>query len=80
MTRHLSIILLGVINIIHASFHVIQVVQSVFIATYSLTNNKNNWAFKFMESPVVGFISLAIGIFTVIIGIRDYKHHKHHKD
>lgn len=79
MKHYSGIILLGVLNLLHGLMHVIQFIQSLFIASNSFNGHKDDWFHHFMESPIIGFISVFIAGFTIFVGIRDYKHHiKHH--
>ncbi len=81
MKKVTSLVLLGILNIIHGFSHLLQLVQSLFMASYSLGNNKeDNWYHNMMESSWMGFIWLIVGGLTIYLGIRDFKHHKKHKD
>jgi len=73
----IGLIIIGVLNLIHASMHIIQLVQSILIVSYSLNHNENSWVHKLFESPIFAFASAIVAIATIVIGWRDYKHHKH---
>ena len=64
---------LGVINTLHASLHIIQFIQSVILVNKLSSSNKND---SFIEHPVFIVIWAIIGIITLVIGIRDFIHHK----
>jgi hypothetical protein len=74
------IIAVGVLNLIHGGIHIFQFLQSVLLTYYSLNHTENETMEKIMESPWMALLWGALGIMTLWIGIRDYKHHKHHKD
>jgi hypothetical protein len=80
MKSYTTLILLGVLNVLHASTHIFQLIQSVLLMSYSLSGHEETRFHRFMENPWVGVFWGFIGILTVIIGIRDYRHHKKHKD
>lgn len=67
----------GALNLLHALFHLIQFIQSVFLFVHSV-NDEDNWVEHITHSPTFSIIWALIGLMTLIIGIRDYKHHKEH--
>lgn len=76
-----GLVILGILNIVHGLSHLLQLIQSLFLASYSLGEYEDgNWYHNMMESPYMGFIWLIVGCLTVYLGIRDFKHHKKHKD
>lgn len=76
-----SLFILAILNVFHALIHLIQMAQSLFLASYSLDECKeDNWFHKMMESPWMSLIWLIVGILTIYLGIRDFKHHIKHKD
>lgn len=81
MKKLSGLVLLGFLNIVHGISHVLQLIQSLFLASYSLGDHKeSNWYHSMMESPWMGLIWLIVGILTIYLGIRDFKHHKKHKN
>lgn len=73
----LSLIAIGALNLLHGLMHLLQFVQSIFMASYSfglLTDG--GWLHKLMENPLMGLLWASIGITAVIVGIKDYKYHK----
>jgi hypothetical protein len=80
MKRYTTLIALGIINVLHGCMHIFQVIQSFFLASYSISGQKETWIHKFLENPYVGAFWAIIGIATIVIGVRDYRHHLKHKD
>lgn len=80
--KTLAIILLGILNILHGLSHGLQLIQSLLLASYSLSgiHDESNWYHSLMENPYMGIVWLLVGVSTVYLGIKDFKHHKHHKD
>jgi hypothetical protein len=78
MKRSLILISVGVLNFLHGMFHIIQFIQSMILVAYSVenTHNHDSWFDKVMHSPVFAIIWAFVGILTLIIGIKDYRHHK----
>lgn len=79
MKKYRTLIFLGAINILHASLHLFQALQSFFLFSYA-TNHKENWVHKLMENPYMAIVWGVLGVLTLYLGWRDYQHHKHHKD
>lgn len=77
--KQYRMLFLGIINVIHAMSHVFQVIQSFFLTSYSL-NHEENWVHRLMESPWMSIVWITLAIVTIYLGIRDFKHHKQHKD
>ncbi len=80
MKSYTTLLVLGILNVLHGCTHLFQVVQSFFLASYSLTGHEDNWLHKVMENPWVGAFWGLVGLLTIVIGIRDYRHHLKHKD
>ena len=85
MKKSLILISVGVFNFLHGIFHIIQFVQSMLLVAYSVEHEHVNesWIDKIMHSPVFAIIWAFIGIITLVIGIKDYRHHrkcKHEKN
>jgi hypothetical protein len=80
MKRHLVLISVGVLNFLHGMFHVIQFIQSMLLVAYSTEHahghEHESWIESIMHSPVFAAIWAIIGILTLVIGIKDYRHHK----
>ena len=77
--KYSTLLFLGIVNVLHAMTHIFQVIQSFFLFSYA-TNHKDNWIHKLMESPYMAILWAILGIMTIYLGIRDYKHHKKHND
>ena len=78
MKKSLILISVGVLNFLHGMFHIIQFIQSMLLVAYSVEHEHVNesWIDKIMHSPVFAIIWAFIGIITLVIGIKDYRHHK----
>lgn len=61
----------GTLNVIHAGTHIIQFVQSIFLVSYSNGHN-HDW----LHSPWMSGLWGLVGLSTLLIGIKDYNHHK----
>jgi hypothetical protein len=50
----------------------------MILVAYSVenTHNHDTWFDRVMHSPVFAIIWAFVGILTLIIGIKDYRHHK----
>tara|TARA_R110000803_G_scaffold75991_1_gene140377 strand:- start:239 stop:505 length:267 start_codon:yes stop_codon:yes gene_type:complete len=83
--RNKSFILMsvGVLNLFHGIFHLIQFAQSMFIVAYSTkSHNHSEESFieEIMHNPIFALLMGIVGITTLIIGINDYRHHRRCKD
>jgi len=77
MKKHIILISVGILNVLHATFHIIQFVQSAFLVAYATHHNHGeSWVEKVMHNPVFALFMGIIGVATLIIGIKDFKHHK----
>ena len=72
-TKNKSLILisLGSINLIHAVLHILQFIQSLLLVGNSIVLEDS-----FLHSPILGVIWGVIGLATLYIGIKDFRHHK----
>jgi predicted membrane protein len=75
------IIGLGVLNILHASLHIFQFVQSFMLvkASIELQDTPTNHSGLFsdlLHSPYFTIVWALVGILTLYIGIKDFIHHK----
>ena len=71
MKKIIMIIILGLINTLHGLLHIIQFIQSMFLAS-----GYNDRIEKIMENPFFSIAMGLIGLLTLVIGIKDYVHHK----
>jgi hypothetical protein len=74
------VIAFGFFNLLHGGIHILQSVQSFLLTYFSLSGKNIEWIDRVMESPWMGLFWGLLGIATIWIGYRDYKHHKFHKD
>lgn len=63
----------GFLNVIHASLHLIQFVQSIVLLGYS---TENSYVEELLHNKFVSFIIGILGLATLIIGIKDFMHHR----
>ncbi len=77
MKKSLILISVGVFNFLHGIFHIIQFVQSMLLVAYSTEgHNHESWIEKIMHSPIFAMFWAIVGIVTLIIGIKDFIHHR----
>lgn len=78
-TKYIFLISVGVLNLFHGLFHIIQFIQSAFIVAYATqSHHHHNESFidSVMHNPIFALIMGVVGILTLVIGIKDYRHHK----
>jgi predicted membrane protein len=91
MKKYITIISLGIINLLHASLHIIQAIQS-FLLVNQAVNKPRHFGEKYLDevsnfsnqdvfiqilhSPYFAILWAIIGIFTLYIGIKDFIHHR----
>jgi hypothetical protein len=78
MKKSILLISVGLLNLLHGSFHIIQFIQSMILVAYSTNHleHEDNIIEKVMHNPIFALIMGSIGILTLVIGIKDYRHHK----
>lgn len=90
MKKYITIISLGIINLLHASLHILQFIQSVILVNAStkkprnfgekylteITNPNQDILSNILHSPYFAVLWAIIGIFTLYVGIKDFIHHK----
>lgn len=78
MKKHFILISVGVFNIVHGSFHIVQFIQSMFFVVYTTHEHDHDGSFieKTMHHPIFGLLMGLVGILTLVIGIKDYIHHR----
>ena len=76
--KYITLISLGILNLVHGSLHIVQFIQSVFLFSYSVTDHATHATLidKVIHNPIFGGVMGLIGLITLIIGIKDYIHHK----
>ena len=78
--KSLFLISVGVLNLLHGLTHIVQFIQSMFLITYSIESHENQSCIDgLMHNPILALIWAIIGIISLVIGIRDYRHHKNCK-
>ena len=81
MKKTLLLIGLGIFNALHALIHLFQFAQSMVLLHTSLNAPDNETGIdKLLHNPIFSIIWAIIGIMTIYIGIKDFKHHHKHKD
>jgi hypothetical protein len=69
-----------VLNFLHGMFHIIQFIQSMLLVAYSTEHvhghEHESMIEKIMHSPIFAVVWAVVGVLTLIIGIKDYRHHK----
>ncbi len=78
MKKSIVLISVGVLNVLHGSFHIVQFIQSMFFVVYASHDHSHGEGFieSVMHNPIFALIMGLIGILTLVIGIKDYRHHK----
>ena len=69
MKKILLIIAIGALNTMHGLLHIIQFMQSVFLATAEQLD-------IVMEHPAFAVAMSIVGISSLVIGIKDFMHHR----
>jgi len=76
MKKHVLLISVGVLNTFHGAFHIIQFIQSMLLVAYATEQHDDTFIEKIMHSPVFALVMGIVGILTLVIGIKDYIHHR----
>jgi hypothetical protein len=80
LRKSLIIIGLGIINILHASLHIIQFIQSILLVRASTFGPKIKHDVglidRILHSPYFAILWGIVGLFTLWIGIKDFIHHR----
>lgn len=83
LKKSLLFIGLGTINLLHAGLHIIQFIQSIFLVTMSVEHHHHHHdegvIEQLLHNPIFALIWGIIGILTLWVGIKDFKHHKNCK-
>lgn len=75
MKKYWILIGLGSVNLLHGILHIVQFVQSVLL----IGSGHNETLESFLHSPILSFVWAIVGLITIIIGIKDFRHHKNCK-
>jgi hypothetical protein len=77
MKKIILLISVGVLNTIHALTHIIQFIQSMFLLSTSLhTHETDSVVDNILHSPYLTILWGVIGITSLVVGIKDFIHHK----
>ena len=76
MKKIFIIIFIGFLNTIHGLLHIIQFIQSMILLKYSTVKEEHSFVEEMIHNPIFSLIMGFIGIITLIIGLKDYLHHK----
>lgn len=75
--KSIALIVVGLLNILHASSHLIQFIQSLILISLSKNSDHESGIFEMiLHNPILNIIWIVIGVFTLYLGIKDFKHHK----
>lgn len=78
--KSIALIIAGALNVLHASTHLIQFVQSIILVSISSTAEDHEGFFEnIIHNPILNIIWAIIGLFTLYLGIKDFRHHKNCK-
>jgi hypothetical protein len=79
--KSIFLISIGILNLLHGLTHIIQFIQSIFLISYSLEEHHHDHSLidQILHNPILSFVWAIIGIVSLVIGIRDYRHHKNCK-
>ena len=75
MKKSTILIGLGSLNLIHGILHILQFIQSILLVSSSLENDNTGLNF-ILHSPILSIVWVVIGLITLHIGIKDFRHHK----
>jgi hypothetical protein len=70
MKKIILLLTLGFLNTIHGILHIIQFLQSFFLAT------GNSHFHELIENPIFSVTMGIIGILSLVVGVRDFLHHR----
>lgn len=77
MKKTILLISVGALNFVHGLFHIIQFIQSMLLVAYSTEHaHEEGFIDKLFHNPIFALFWALIGIVTLAIGIKDYRHHK----
>jgi len=74
MKKTFLLISMGVLNLLHGLTHLIQFIQSIFLINYSI--HEESPINEILHNPLIALTWAVIGLVSLIIGIKDYLHHK----
>ena len=71
--KHIILISVGALNLLHGLFHIVQFIQSMLLVKYATTHSEDN---DLLHNPYLSVLWAIIGILTLVIGVKDYIHHR----
>lgn len=75
--KSIALIVAGAINVLHASTHLIQFVQSIILVSISSATEDHDGFFEaVLHNPILNIVWALVGLFTLYLGIKDFNHHK----
>lgn len=77
MKKGLLLIGVGALNLTHGILHIVQFIQSVvLVKVYTVGVEEDGITHEIMHSPYMAGLWGIIGIYTLVIGIKDFRHHR----
>lgn len=75
--KSIVIIGIGMLNLLHATLHIIQFIQSMILVKESMNEHSNETGIDaFLHNPFVAIVWGLIGLGTLWMGIKDFRHHR----
>lgn len=77
MKKIILMIFIGLLNTLHGVLHIVQFIQSLIMTT------GHQHGMEFFDHPAWMVVWSIIGVLSLVIGIRDWRHHRkcnHHQD
>ena len=75
MKRSTILIGLGSLNFIHGILHILQFIQSVLLVSSSFKEDHHTGLDAVLHSSILSIVWAIIGLITLYIGIKDFRHH-----
>lgn len=76
MKRPWILIGLGSLNLVHGALHLLQFIQSLLLVSSSFDGERHWGLDAFLHSPFLSVVWALVGLFTLYIGIKDFRHHR----
>lgn len=77
MKKYLTLISLGFVNVVHSILHLVQFLQSwLLIQQSSEDQHQLSWLEELSHNSYINIVWMAIGIYTLYLGITDFQHHR----
>jgi len=73
----------GGLNLLHGASHIIQPIQSFYLASEGLLHEHehyHNSMEEIMHNPYMGLVWAGVGALSIYLGFRDRKKHKEHEN